>query len=232
MNDRETLYLTENTKLTVAKTANSAPETLYNQHYVKTADKTDCDVRINEIVAETLLNKLNAMSNIKQITREKSYKTPSHEKLAADVVLDSSNRSEELTAKWLYHKEIVGLGKILDFQVPLKNIQTDKAGKVDLLSHNSDTNVAHLLEFKMPESPETLLRCMLEIYTYWCIVDGAKLLANFDIPNAELRKGVLVYNPSRPFTDFHECNMVRELMSKLDVDFFVLDEGNSKIIPQ
>jgi hypothetical protein len=180
-----------------------------------------------------LLKNLDALSNIKQITRQETYKTPSHEKLASEVVLGSSNRSEELTAKWLYHNEILGLGKVMDFQIPLKNVQADKAGKIDLLTHNSDTNIAHLLELKIPDSPETLLRCALEIYTYWCIADRLKLLDDFKISGAELRKGILVYNPSRPYADFisNECNMVRELIAKLDVDIFVLSADNTRILP-
>jgi ribonuclease J len=229
---RETMYSREEVTTTIENEVKSAPETLYNNRYVKTADTAD-GVRANEIVAEILLKNLDALSNIKQITRQETYKTPSHEKLAREVVLGSSNRSEELTAKWLYHKEILGLGKVLDFQVPLKNVQADKAGKVDLLTHNSDTNIAHLLELKVPDSTETLLRCVLEIYTYWCIEKKKKLLDEFKISGAELRKGILVYNPSRPYADFlsDECNMVRELMAKLDVDFFVLSADNTQILP-
>jgi hypothetical protein len=228
------MYSREKIKTTIASEVKSAPESLYNNHYVKTYDTLDGtpnSVRVNEIVAEILLKNLDALSSIKQITREETYKTASHEQLAKDVVLGSSNRSEELTAKWLYHKEILGLGKVLDFQVPLKNV---RAGKVDLLSYNSDTNIAHLLELKVPDSPETLLRCVLEIYTYWRTADKKKLLKEFDdCPAKELRAGILIYNPSRPYDDYYsdECKKVRELMTKLDVDFFVLSADNTRIIP-
>jgi ribonuclease J len=230
---REIMYSREEITATIENEVRTAPEKLYNNHYVKTAEMPD-GIRVNEIVAEILLEdeNYNALKSIDQITREETYKTPSHEKLARDVVLGSSNRSEELTAKWLYHKEILGLGKVLDFQVPLKNVQADKAGKIDLLTHNSDTNIAHLLELKVPDSPETLLRCVLEIYTYWCIADRQKLLDDFKISGEELRKGILVYNPSRPYTDYsNECKKVRELMEKLDVDFFVLSADNTRILP-
>ena len=231
MTGRIDMYSREEIITSIASIVNFAPEILYNDHYVKTVDKVN-GVRINEIVAETLLKHLDALSKIEQITREKSYKTPNHESLAKKIRSETSNRNEEWIAKGLYHQEIIGLGKILDFQIPLKNVQEDKAGKVDLLSYDKISNIAHLLELKVPSSSETLLRCILEIFTYWSRVNRTKLLKDFELPDAELRKGILIYENSQPYKDFYldECKSVRMLMRKLEVDFFVFSEDNVKMI--
>jgi ribonuclease J len=229
---RKTMYSKETIRNTIIGVAKSAPETLYNEHYVKTPDKTDCGVRVNEVVAEVLLANIDALSKIKMDTRE-YYKAQSHEELARIAKTEGkpkeSNQHEQWLAKSLYHEEITGLGKILDFQVPIQSV---RAGKVDLLSHDNEKNVAHLIELKIPDSQETLLRCVLEIYTYWCIANKEKLLHDFEISGAELRKGVLIYESSRPHLDFDECTMVRKLMNELKVDLFVLHEDNARIIPQ
>jgi hypothetical protein len=68
------------------------------------------------------------------------------------------------------------------YQLPLKNVQTDKAtGKIDLMTYNGKN--LYLLELKKPDSRETMLRCVLEAYTYSKIIDQKKLLADFDLPD-------------------------------------------------
>ena len=43
-------------------------------------------------------------------------------------------------------------------------------------------NVNDILELKKPKSEETMLRCVLEGFTYLKTVDGEKLLVDFDLP--------------------------------------------------
>ncbi len=81
---------------------------------------------------------------------------------------------------------------------------------------------------KRPGSKETLLRGVLESYTYWQTVDREKLLRDFQIEGAELRKGVLVFKDCVAYEDFQGdvCNAVKSLMCKLNVDLFVLHDGD------
>lgn len=84
-----------------------------------------------------------------------------------------------------------GLGKVLDYQIPLKDKQDDKACKMDLMSFKEDENTLYILELKVPkkntgEETETLLRSVLEIYTYSKQVDQEKLLNDFDLPDAKI----------------------------------------------
>lgn len=64
------------------------------------------------------------------------------------------------------------LGKVLDYQTPLKDKQDDKAVKIDIVSYNKDIKTVYLLELKIEDSKETMLRCVLEIYTYLKTLDA------------------------------------------------------------
>lgn len=101
-----------------------------------------------------------------------------------------SNRLEEHYAKKLFEicnngkgdKPNWPFGNVIDYQVPLKNGQRDFAGKIDLLSYNDDKDNGgvYIIELKKPGSKETLLRCILEAFTYYkTIADKKAFLASF-----------------------------------------------------
>lgn len=93
---------------------------------------------------------------------------PDHSKEYECII--STNRKEEILAKLLYRQGDVGeLGKILDYQTPLKSEKSDSYGKIDLLSYNKKNNLISIVELKYRPSvsDETLLRCILEAYTYY-----------------------------------------------------------------
>lgn len=82
-----------------------------------------------------------------------------------------SNRVEERKAIeiWKKHKNksIKGVGKILDYQVPLKDARADKSGKIDLLSYDEKDNILRILELKIyGNDSDSLLRTILEAETY------------------------------------------------------------------
>lgn len=93
---------------------------------------------------------------------------PEHDKICESIL--STNRKEEILAKLLYRQgDVAGLGSILDYQTPLKNKRSDSFGKIDLLSYNDMDNLISIVELKYTPtgSNETLLRCILEAYTYY-----------------------------------------------------------------
>ena len=88
--------------------------------------------------------------------------------------LKITNRKEEILAKLLfYQREVTGLGYIFDYQTPLKATQNDSYGKIDLLGYNTDDKCYSVIELKYRPSgsEETLLRCVLEAYTYYKLLD-------------------------------------------------------------
>ena len=88
--------------------------------------------------------------------------------------LQDTNRKEEILAKLLfYQRKVDGLGYIFDYQTPLKETRNDSYGKIDLLGYNTDDECYSVIELKYRPSgsEETLLRCILEAYTYYKLLD-------------------------------------------------------------
>ena len=123
--------------------------------------------------------------------KKKSYKTEGHDGISTFDFYKhpKGERREEKIAHAMYcqYKDKPAVfGKILDYQVPLKNTNEDNGlGKIDLLSvidsSDSERQKVYFLELKKDSSPETLLRCILEAYTYSRIIDKEKLCKDFSL---------------------------------------------------
>lgn len=191
----------------------------YSQDFVnyrgKTSDKEG--YYYTEIIAKWLLDNIELFNDIKMISRENSYKVDSHD---GKIKNQKSGREEEIIAMKLFDfsqnqgKVFDIIGKIIDYQTPLKDVQTDKAGKIDLLAYNEKENpkTLRILELKKPDSKETMLRCVLEAYTYLKVVDKTKLLKDFALPEDTLIKAC-------PFV-FYGKEQYREMQAIKD------DRGN------
>ncbi len=139
---------------------------------------TDTGEPYTEVIAAWLLAHLSLLDTIRPITRQSSYCVAGHDGIPEHP---DSNREEELIAMAMKRQETLPLvGEVLDYQTPLKNVRKDKAGKIDLLSFDGTT--LRILELKEPDSKETMLRCVLEGYTYLKTVDQEKLLTDFGLP--------------------------------------------------
>ena len=143
---------------------------------------SDTGTPYTEVVAEFVCEHIDDfISGIPQITRKTSYKTESHN----GIYNPASNRMEEIIAMRMYKYCSDGgqfdyIGKIIDYQTPLKSAKTDEAGKIDLLAYDGEK--LRVLELKKPDSKESMLRCVLEGFTYLKTVDQAKLLKDFGLP--------------------------------------------------
>lgn len=187
-----------------------------------------------EVVAEWILKNIYLFDYIKPITREKSYKVDSHDGKNKDK---DSNREEEKIAMKLFDlsqnqgKVFDVIGKIIDYQTPLKDIQTDKAGKIDLLAYNEneEEKTLRILELKKPDSEETMLRCVLEAYTYLKVVDKDKLLKDFGLPeDTEIKACPFVFYDGEQHQEMKEIKDSRknlgELIEKLGIEVIYLKE--------
>lgn len=166
-----------------------------------------------EIVCEWLLENLESLDHIPMITREKGYFTKTHDGVIKNK---TSNRDEEMIAMKMFNQSyIVGLGKMLDYQTPLKNKASDKAGKIDLLSY--DGNILRILELKKPDSEETMLRCVIEGYTYLKTVDIKKLLQDFKLPQeTKVEANPFVFAGSIAYDEmFEDRPNLKRLIKKL-----------------
>ena len=167
--------------LNKCKEAFENPSTFYQADVINYRGKTADGILYNEIVAEFVCDNFDKLTfGIDKITRKETYKTQSHD----GEFNPNSKREEEITAIKMFNQCRDGstydfIGKIIDYQTPLKNTSKDEAGKVDLLSYDGKT--LHILELKKKDSKETMLRCVLEGFTYLCTVDKAKLLKDFSL---------------------------------------------------
>ena len=180
---------------------------------------TDTNEFYNEIVAEFVLNNLDDfVSDIKQINREKSYKTTSH----TGKRIPSDRRLEEKIAVEMFNMSRQGkyfdyVGKVIDYQTPLKNVAKDEAGKIDLLAYDGKT--LRILELKKPESDETMLRCVLEGFTYMTTIrDKEKFLIDFDLPkDTEIVACPFVFYNGEQYKEMQENRPnLKVLMQKLN----------------
>ena len=188
-----------------------------------------------EVVAEWILKNIYLFDYIKPITREKSYKVDSHDGKNKD---NDSNREEEKIAMKLFDlsqnqgKVFDVIGKIIDYQTPLKDIQTDKAGKIDLLAYNESKKTLRILELKRPDSKETMLRCVLEAYTYLKVVDRAKLLKDFGLPeDTEIKACPFVFYDGEQYKEMQQDRKyLKDLIKKLGIEVIYLKEENGEYI--
>ena len=162
-------------------------ETFYTKGFVNYQGKIKGeDTLYTEVVAEFILNHIDAFKEINPISRTKRKKTYNMHHTGEHN--PKSIRNEEVIAMQMFNQSKKGfrmnqVGKIIDYQTPLKSSMSDKAGKIDLLSESDDT--VYILELKKKSSKETMLRCVLEAYTYLRLVDEKQLLSDFNIDSAK-----------------------------------------------
>ncbi len=189
---------------------------------------SDAQVPYTEIIAEFLIDHLQEFTDgIPQIHRAASYRTPTH-KGECDP---NSNRNEEVIAIKMFNAckggvQYAKVGTILDYQVPLKNKRSDQAGKIDLLAY--DGNVLRVLELKKPDTQETMLRCVLEGYTYLRTADTKRLIADFGIRAGKpVKASPFIFENSLPYQEYlAERPKLKQLMRLLDSQPFFIREAS------
>lgn len=145
-----------------------------------------------------------------------NYKIGSHN---GTTPRETSNRKEERIALALAQKKVLNpLGEVIDYQVPLKSKQSDRAGKIDLMTFDESTGILRLIELKAPKSKETLLRCVLEIYTYYKTVDMNELLRSYGLDGKckEVRICPLFFKGSTQNNEYNTLGNHRNLVGLMD----------------
>lgn len=203
--------------------------------YEYTGRTLDTKELYSEVIAEFLCERIEKfLAGFKKINRQSSYHVKSHD---GTIHNPSSNRLEEMIAKQIYNQCKDGstldfIGKVIDYQTPLKDVNANSVGKIDLLSVSDRT--VYILELKKEDSKETMLRCVLEGYTYLKTVNGEKLLKDFEQPSdCEIKASPLVFRDSAQWREMQEERpALKQLIQMLDSKPFYLSlsEGNSKYI--
>ena len=186
---------------------------------------SDTKEKYTEVIASHLLEQLERLKQIDPVERTDSYKVSRKGTTPREADGRKWEQEEQRIAMKLFNNKTLQLfSKILHYQTPLGD---GRGAAIDLLAR--DTDSVYILELKRPESKETLLRCVLEVHAYFCMLDHEKLLR---ISRSKIiRHYVKVYLSLKiaghiPFTD----HKIRLLMRELEIDFFVLNEDANQIL--
>lgn len=124
-----------------------------------------------EFLVKTWLDNIN-LQDIKVAARRKDFFNPNRKNCSR---LKTEN--EKVQCRNLKAKKCEVMGEILDYQVPLKARSWEKTyneaehkGELDLVAHQDNEMV--IIEYKIPNSTEPLLRAVLEVITYFHQIDG------------------------------------------------------------
>lgn len=203
--------------------------TLYKEDFINyRGDTIDTKEKYTEVIAEWLLNNIDLLYKIKKITRLSSYKVDTHDGKHNN---QNSNRLEEIMAIEIFNQKSLNiLGKVLDYQTPLKNERDDKAGKIDIVSYNKDIKTVYLLELKKEDNEETMLRCVLEIFTYSKTLDKDKFLEDFNLPkDTKIKASPLVFFNGSQYKEMSgsDNKYLKDLIKKLEIELFYISKNNN-----
>ena len=203
--------------------------TLYKEDFINyRGDTTDTKEKYTEVIAEWLIKNFNLFDNIKKITRQSSYKVDTHDGKHNN---QNSNRLEEIMAIEIFNQKSLNiLGEVIDYQTPLKDKLGDEAGKIDIVSYDKDNKIVYLLELKREDSKETMLRCVLEIFTYSKNLDKDKFLEDFNLPkDTKIKASPLVFFNGSQYKEMVEGDnkFLKQLMDKLDIEPFYITKNSN-----
>jgi len=192
----------------IEKLKKCKPENLY---------KEGCIARIGyfEECLDYILSNKKLLDGIKKKQRQKTYDIKRTEKDNTK----RTNRVEEWLVLDMYDpkdKEYKPFGKLLNYQIPLKNERLDKFGKIDFISLKDNSLL--LVEIKAPKSPESILKAILEIETYYRIVDLNRLKTDFDLPpDIEIKKVIAIDTGSVAHSQLQD-KRIRSLLKDLGIE--------------
>ena len=203
--------------------------TLYKEDFINyRGDTADTKEKYTEVIAEWLIKNFNLFDNIKKITRQSSYKVDTHDGKHNN---QNSNRLEEIMAIEIFNQKSLNiLGEVIDYQTPLKDKLGDEAGKIDIISYDKDNKIVYLLELKREDSKETMLRCVLEIFTYFKTLDKDKFLEDFNLAkDTKIKASPLVFFNGSQYKEMADSNnkYLKDLIKKLEIELFYISKNNN-----
>jgi len=205
---------------------------LYNSRCINWKGKTlDSKEYYTEVISRELLKeeKLVLLEKIEQINRV-NYNVNTHD----GQHNGDTNRAEENFAMKLKGKKLEKLGFVIEYQVPLKEKSSDDAGKIDLITSANES--IYIVELKYIGNKETLLRAILEIWTYYKQLNKVNFLNSFKLlkqnKTEDIRKAVLLSAGCNAYNEAKELSKrpeLKQLAKALYVDIFLLEESETII---
>ena len=215
-------------------------KTLYKHPAVSYTGETS-GVPYCEIAAKFISENAN-LDNIGMISRHTGYNEGTRTGKFQETP-DNTN-DEEIVAMYMVGKTYLTIGKVIDYQVPLKDPKGNRqdtperkennrgVGKIDLISYNQETKFAYLLELKKEDNTDdTLLRALLEIYTYWKQLDHTIFRNTYNMPKtAPIIPAILIFKDSLQYKqcDRKKYPETNKLIDRLGVPIFVAEESEPR----
>lgn len=175
------------------------PNLFYKESFLNYTGKTiDTKEPYTEVIADELVKYYDQLRRIGEnypIRKAKSFNAHPNHIPNVNCRLKQFNQleyCEKLLAIALYNSNNTDcLGKILDYEVPLKEKQSDKHGKIDLVSLKDQSVILIELKIKAKNGiDETLLRALLEIYTYYKLIKNSfdKIMKDYKLPSDNYKR--------------------------------------------
>ncbi|MDR0929936.1 MAG: hypothetical protein LBM74_09555 [Oscillospiraceae bacterium] len=182
--------------------------------------------------AQELLNRWAELDEIKHIERKEGYKRSSHDGKPTSPNT-GDEKCEKEVAKDLFRlcngeqeRLFLPLGKFIDYETPLGTSRNNTYGDIDLLAYNEETSTYTIVELKRKDNKESLLRAVVEAFTYSKRVWFDKLVEDFGLSaKGPIQKAVLVFKGEKQHDQYKNQPTVRALMEKLGVELFVISKA-------
>jgi len=235
----------------IKKSLETNPLYIYQENFINYRGMTkDSRKPYSEVIAEELVNNYNQLMQLGKdisIRKTRSFNACHNgiPNVAARIERFKFLKfSEKLLAIALFNSNTdYCFGKIIDYQVPLKEKQSDKFGEIDLVAQKDYS--LKLIELKIKgENEETLLRALLEIYTYYKLINNSldKFIKDFQLENGKrvfFQPAILADRTSlsgETMEAIDDCPNMKRLVStineeiKISVEFYTYNFDSKKVI--
>jgi hypothetical protein len=170
-----------------------------------------------EWVSGWLAERVDEISTLPHGLREQGFRQNSHNGQARLKAGTEHRLTEDRIFRAVFNLgEMPLMGRVLDYQVPLKKSQDAKHGKVDLLCGTTDR--LFCVEAKRPESRESILKAVLEAFVYTSLVANrrATFALEYELPgHLLLTPAVLIFEGAPAFQRQLKCGHQNSKLSRL-----------------
>jgi hypothetical protein len=135
----------------------------------------------SNIIAHIIVNNFDCINLVKDDLRQNNFKIDDHcgqAQLSTGIKQITEKRFLRALFNFANEKPLKFIGKVIDYEVPLKEKRGAQHGDIDLLACNN--NNLFVIEAKKHDSSESILKAILEAYVYSRLVHSVKERFYFD----------------------------------------------------
>ncbi len=175
---------------TLMKMWASLPKDWYSIYQWKPA----CQSGYTEMISQWIDESFPTIRLVPDGLRQRSFRARNHR-----GQINLQTKIEQITEKRLLRAmfnltELPKLGKVIDYEVPLKETNASRHGDIDILCVQSSSAIC--IEAKKPRANESVLKAILQAFTYTSLIAPCKsrFLTDFGLSaTLQLTPGVLTF---------------------------------------